>query len=167
MLKKKSCVILYIFSFKFKVHTQILKYLKEINHEQRDKNFATMVCFIFQVCWEDLSGRNHICFVFKCLHTDLLWWVGGANSLVLILLPYDVFWRCLGDRFTAAEVFHQHANTDIPVKVITNFIVMGLLNSPTTISLVSSKITTVAVLAISRLWHDAGFRNQRINFVRH
>ena len=31
-------------------------------------------------------------------------------------------------------------------------IVVGQLNSPTTISLVSSKITTVAVLAISRLW---------------
>ena len=46
-------------------------------------------------------------------------------------------------------------------------IVVGLLNSPTTISWGSSKITTVAVLAISRLWRDAGFRNCRINFVRH
>ena len=34
-----------------------------------------------------------------------------------------------------------------------------LLNSPTTMSLVSSKITTVAVLAISQLWCEAGFRN--------
>ena len=44
---------------------------------------------------------------------------GGAYSLVLISLPHkpcDLFWLCLGDRFTTTKVLHQHANTDVPVE---------------------------------------------------
>ena len=47
-----------------------------------------------------------------------------------------------------------------------NVIVVGLLNSPTIICLLSSKITVAPLLAISRLWRDEGFRNCRINFIR-
>ena len=53
------------------------------------------------------------------------------------------------------------------IKASPSIIVVGLWNSPTTICLVSSKITSVAVLTISRLWCDAWFRNCGINFVRH
>ena len=48
-----------------------------------------------------------------------------------------------------------------------SIIIIVLWNSPTTICLVSSKITSVAVLAISRLWRDAWFRNCGINFDMH
>ena len=43
---------------------------------------------------------------------------GKPKSLVPISLPHkpcDLFWLA-GDQFTAAEVFHQHANTDVPVE---------------------------------------------------
>ena len=45
--------------------------------------------------------------------------LGQIESLVLITPPHepcDLFWLCPGDLFTAAEVFHQHANTYVPVE---------------------------------------------------
>ena len=42
----------------------------------------------------------------------------GPNSLMHISPPHksrDLFWLA-GDWFTAAEVFHQHVNTDVPVE---------------------------------------------------
>ena len=46
--KTSSCVISYIFSFKFKVHTQILKFLREINHDYN--------LIIFSLRWHVLSS---------------------------------------------------------------------------------------------------------------
>ena len=71
--KTASSVISYIFSLRFKVHPQILKFLREINNLI---NFSLRRYVYHEVCWEDLPGRNHIGFLCKCFHADLLWWAG-------------------------------------------------------------------------------------------
>ena len=68
------------------------------------------------------------------------------------------------DYWIRVIIFKKYVHSDQSKFTCIAFIVVGLL--VTNIRLVSSKITTVAVLAISRLWCDAGFRNWRINFVR-
>ena len=75
-------------------------------------------------------------------------------------------WYICRDYWIRVIIFKKYVHSDQSKFTYIAFIVVGLLNSRTTISLVSSKIITVAVLAISRLWCDAGFRNWRINFVR-
>ena len=123
------CYSVYI-SFKFKVHTQILKLLSGL---QPDELFATIVRF--NIKFAGKIFQDVIIPVFSlnvCPQICYNGW-GGANSLVLISpphKPYDLFWHCpgpwlfsnmasdwlVGDRFTAAEVFHQHASTDAPVE---------------------------------------------------
>ena len=83
-----------------------------------DKLFATTVRFIIRFAGKIF--QNVIISVFSmnvCTQICYNGW-GGANPLVLISPPHkpcDLFWL-VGDRFTAAEVFHQHANTDVPIE---------------------------------------------------
>ena len=121
---KTSCVILYIFSFKFEVHTLILKYLREMNHDCNvikislrwyilssrfaGKIFQAVIIFVFslnvctQICYDGWVGQIH--WYLFCCHTSHM-------------ICFGISWvEGVGDWFTAAEVFHQHANTDIPVE---------------------------------------------------
>ena len=119
MLKKSSCVISYIFPLKFKVHPQILKCLREINHDYNLMNFSQRR----YVLSSSLLGISiyviiSVFSIHVCTQICYNGW-GGANTLVLISPPHkpcDLFWLCPGDQFTATEVFHQHANTDVPVE---------------------------------------------------
>ena len=115
--KTSSCVILNIFSLRFKVLQQILKFLREINYDNNLINFSLRRYVLS-------SGKifqDVIISVFTInVCTQLIYnGQGGTNWLVLISPPHnpcDLFWLCPEDRFTATEVFHQHANTDVPVK---------------------------------------------------
>ena len=73
--KTSSCVILYIFSFKFKVHTQILKFLRQINHDYNLIKIRYDGTFYLQVCWEDLPGRTYICLLLN------KWGGGGGGGI--------------------------------------------------------------------------------------
>ena len=108
--------ILYIFSLKFTVYPQILKFLSEINCDNNlinsarfiikfaGKNFQDVIIFVFSINVSTQSCYNGR---------------GRANSWVLISPPHkpcDLYWLCPGDRFSATEVSHQHANTAVPVE---------------------------------------------------
>ena len=107
VLKNIMC---YIFSLKFKVHPQILKFLREINYDNNLINFfAKMVHFI------KFAGKIFLDVIISVFSINFCTQIcyngrGGANSLVLISpphKPFDLFWLCPGDWFTATEVFHQ------------------------------------------------------------
>ena len=81
--KTSSCDTSYIFLFKFKVHTEILKFIREINHDYNFKHISLRR----QVCREDRPGRNyggverssHIFVNIKLSYTD-----------DLVTRPYDI-----------------------------------------------------------------------------
>ena len=89
------CVISFIFSFKYKLHTQILKFLREINHDYNLIN----VSLRWYVLSSSLPGRIISVISLKvCTHICYNGW-GGANSLVLISPPHKpsyLFWLCPG-----------------------------------------------------------------------
>ena len=81
-----------MFSLKFKVHPQILKFIREINHDYNF--FATMVHFIIKFAGKICQECNDIYFhynMYKCLLTDLLYHICKlwANKDIAILKDED------------------------------------------------------------------------------
>ena len=132
-LKTSSCVISYIFSLKFKIHPQILKFLRENSkiskrnkpRLQSDKLFATMVRFIIKFAGNVFSINVCATICYNGWVGRILWYsfrrhISHAIRLGFALGPwlFSIMasdWL-VGDRFTAVRVFHHHANTDGPVE---------------------------------------------------